>query len=160
MTGDGGLSDGTTGLLWCVLGAAGLGGGLSGDLVQRFGLRRAWVSAAAGAAAAVLLLAVRPGSVVAAAVALAGFGCAFVVLSGVLIAWGAHRLPAAAAQAAAVLFIGLTVGQAAGALLLGAVADATSTPTAFVVAAALVLAAATAAEPQLSRAAGRGGRRR
>jgi len=122
--------------------------------------RSRWPTAAAGspraplgeltrplvAAASVLLLAVRPGSVAVAAVALAGFGCTFVVLSGVLIAWGAHRMPTAAPQAAAVLFIGLTVGQAAGALLLGAVADATRPPTAFGVAAGLLLAAVPAAE--------------
>ena len=152
LTGDGGLADGTTGLLWCLLGGAGLLGGLSGDLVVRVGLRRAWGAAVLTAAAAVLLVAVLPGSVVVAAAALAGFGCAFVVLSGVLIAWGGHRLPAAAPQAAAVLFIGLTVGQAAGALLLGAVADAAGTPVAFGVAAALLLAAVPAAEP-VSRAA-------
>ena len=146
MTSDGGLPDTTTGLLWCVLGAAGLVGGLSGDLVQRVGLRRAWASTVVVAAAAVLLLAAAPGSVPAAALALAGFGGAFVALSGVLIAWGAERLPEAAAQAAAVLFIGLTVGQAAGALLLGALAEATTSGTAFVAAAVLLVAAAPAAE--------------
>ncbi|WP_231558404.1 MFS transporter [Modestobacter caceresii] len=161
MTVAGGLSAGTTGLLWCVLGGAGLIGGLSGDLVLRVGLRRAWACSAGTAAAATLALAVLPGSPAVAALALAGFGAAFVALSGVLIVWGGHRLPAAAPQAAAVLFIGLTVGQAAGALVLGAVADATSTRTAFVVAAALVLAAAPAAEPAVLRpAAGPGSRRR
>ncbi|WP_246080863.1 MFS transporter [Modestobacter altitudinis] len=148
LTDDGALSDGATGLLWCVLGAAGLAGGLSGDVVARVGLRRAWAGAATVAAAAVLVLAAAPGSPVPAGLALAGFGCSFVVLSGVLLAWGAHRLPAAAPQAAAVLFIGLTVGQAAGALVLGAVADATGTPASFVVAAGLLAAAATAAEPR------------
>ncbi|WP_460682945.1 MFS transporter [Modestobacter lapidis] len=147
MTGAGALPEGTTGLLWCVLGAAGLIGGLSGDLVLRVGLRGAWLCSAGIAAAAVLLLAALPGSPAVVALALAGFGAAFVALSGVLIVWGGCRAPAAAPQAAAVLFIGLTVGQAAGALLLGAVADGTSTRTAFLVAAALVLAAAPAAEP-------------
>ena len=148
MSGAGGFSDGAAGLLWCVLGGAGLIGGLSGDLVLRVGLRAAWAGTTVVAAAAVLLLAARPGSGVAVAVGLAGFGCAFVALSGVLIAWGSARLPAAAAQATAVLFIGLTVGQAAGAVLLGAVADATGTRAAFLVGACLVLAAAPAAEPR------------
>ncbi|MGY1843728.1 MFS transporter [Modestobacter sp. SYSU DS0875] len=146
MTVDGALPDGTTGLLWCVLGGAGLVGGLSGDLVLRIGLRGAWLCSTGTAAAATLLLAALPGSPAVVALALAGFGAAFVALSGVLIVWGGHRLPVAAPQAAAVLFIALTVGQAGGALVLGAVAGATSTRTAFVVAAALVLAAAPAAE--------------
>ncbi|NIH68370.1 MFS transporter [Modestobacter marinus] len=161
MTVAGALPDRTTGLLWCVLGGAGLIGGLSGDLVLRVGLRWAWLSSAGIAAAATLLLAALPGSPAAAALALAGFGAAFVALSGVLIAWGGHRLPAAAPQAAAVLFIGLTAGQAVGALLLGAVADAASTRTAFGVAAALLLAAAPAAERRaLSPAAAPGDRSR
>ncbi|WP_369138984.1 MFS transporter [Modestobacter versicolor] len=172
LTVDGDLGDGVTGLLWCVLGAAGLAGGLSGDLVRRVGLRRAWTGAAVLAAAAVLFLAAVPGTPLVAGAALAGFGAAFVALSGVLLAWGAHRAPAAAPQAAAVLFVALTVGQAAGALLLGAVADRTGTPTAFVVAAGLVLVAVLAAEPRartdrpgargpdVSAAATRGGRRR
>ncbi|MFQ1003815.1 MFS transporter [Modestobacter sp. SSW1-42] len=146
----GGLADGTTGLLWCVLGAAGLLGGISGDLVQRVGLRAAWAGAAAGTAVATVLLAVLPGVPWAAGVALAVFGCGFVVLSGVLIAWGAQVVPAAAAQAAAVLFTGLTVGQAAGSLVLGLVAGGAGARTAFVVAAGLLLAAATVTE----RAAG------
>ncbi|WP_138733646.1 MFS transporter [Modestobacter excelsi] len=148
LTGDGALSDGVTGLLWCALGAAGLAGGLSGDVVARAGLRRAWAGAVTVAAAAVLLLAAAPGSPVPAGLALAGFGFAFVVLSGVLLAWGAHRVPAAAPQAAAVLFVGLTVGQAAGALVLGAVADTAGTPASFAGAAGLLLVAATAAEPR------------
>jgi predicted MFS family arabinose efflux permease len=141
LTGDGGLPDGAAGLLWCVLGGAGLVGGLSGDLVLRVGLRGAWLGSVGIAAAAVLVLAALPGSPVAAALALAGFGAAFVALSGVLIAWGGRRAPAAAPQAAAALFIGLTVGQAAGALVLGVVTDATSARTAFLVAAAVLLAA-------------------
>ncbi|TWH73527.1 MFS transporter [Modestobacter roseus] len=146
MTADGGLPAGTTGLLWCVLGGAGLVGGLSGDLVVRFGLRRAWLWSTAIAAAATALLAALPGAPVVAGVALGGFGAAFVALSGVLIVWGGHRLPAAAPQAAAVLFIALTVGQAVGALVLGAVAGATGLRTAFGAAAVLVLVAAPAAE--------------
>ena len=146
LTGDGALPGGTTGLLWCVLGAAGLIGGLSGDLVLRVGLRGAWLCSVGTAAAATLALAALPGSPAVVALALTGFGAAFVALSGVLIVWGGRRAPAAAPQAAAVLFIGLTVGQAAGALVLGAVAGATSLRTAFLVAALLVLAAAPAAE--------------
>ena len=154
MTSDGGLSDRATGLLWCLLGAAGVVGGLSGDVVARVGLRRAWAAASVGTATAVLLLAVLPGAGPAVAVALLGFGCGFVVLSGVLVAWGAALVPGAAARATAALFISLTVGQAAGAYLLGVLADATTTPTAFVVAAGLVLASAAAADRRAAPPAG------
>jgi predicted MFS family arabinose efflux permease len=66
----------------------------------------------------------------------------------VLIAWGAQRAPAAAAGAAAVLFIGLTAGQAVGAVLLGAVSEAAGARTAFLSAAALLVASAAGAEPR------------
>jgi predicted MFS family arabinose efflux permease len=90
------------------------------------------------------------------------FGCGFVALSGVLIAWAGRLAPEAPAQATALLFIALTTGQAAGAALLGALADAAGAPVAFVAAAGLVSAAALAARRDRRRTppAGRSGRRR
>ncbi|WP_245743370.1 MFS transporter [Geodermatophilus poikilotrophus] len=139
-----GLSSAVTGLLWCLLGAAGLVGGLSGHLVDRFGVRVAWPVSVGLCAAAVVLLAAAPGSLPASAVSLTCFGAGFVALTGVLIAWGAGTAPHAAGQAAAVVFIGLTAGQACGAVLLGALAGTTGVPVAFVVAAGLLGLAATA----------------
>ena len=139
-----GLPSAVTGLLWCLLGAAGLVGGLSGRLVERVGVRTAWPVSVALCAASVLLLASSPGSVPSAAVSLTCFGTAFVGLSGVLIAWGAEAAPHAAGQAAAVVFIGLTAGQALGAVVLGALAGTTGAPATFVVAAGLLALAATA----------------
>ena len=141
-----GVPAGVTGLLWCLLGAAGLIGGLSGHLVGRVGVRGAWPIGAGVAAAAVVLLASSP-SVPTAALSLACFGAAFVGLSGVLIAWAVEVVPHAAGQAAAVVFIGLTAGQALGAAVLGAVAGTTGVPATFVVAAGL-LALAAAVRPR------------
>ena len=141
-----GVPAGVTGLLWCLLGAAGLIGGLSGHLVGRVGVRGAWPIGAGVAAAAVVLLASSP-SVPTAALSLACFGAAFVGLSGVLIAWAVEVVPHAAGQAAAVAFIGLTAGQALGAAVLGAVAGTTGVPATFVVAAGL-LALAAAVRPR------------
>ena len=53
---EGGLPDRLTGLLWCVLGAAGLLGGVSGVLVVRVGTRAAWISSVLAAAAGTLAL--------------------------------------------------------------------------------------------------------
>ena len=140
-----GLSTQVTGLLWCLLGGAALLGGLSGTLVRTAGLTAAWVISAGVTAAGTALLAWRPGTVMVAAGALALFGCGFVALSGVLIAWGSRLAPEAAAQATALLFIALVTGQAGGAALLGALADAVGTPATFLAAAGLVLTAAVAA---------------
>lgn len=146
MTVDGDLPARVTGLLWCVLGAAGLVGGLSGVLVQRVGVRGAWLSSVVVAAGGTALLAAYPSVVGLAALALGLFGAAFVALSGVLIAWGARRVPAAPAAAAAVLFVGLTAGQAVGAVLLGALTGTTGTPAAFGAGAAVLVLSAAAAE--------------
>jgi predicted MFS family arabinose efflux permease len=154
LTAYGGLSSAVTGLLWCLLGAAGLLGGLSGALVRRVGLRVAWGSTVVAAAAGTALLGVLPGAVIPAALALAGFGGAFVALSGVLLAWGAHRAPAAAAAAAATLFIGLTVGQAVGTVVLGMVTEAAGTPTAFLAGSALLVISAAGAERRPSASVG------
>jgi predicted MFS family arabinose efflux permease len=157
-----GLSTEAAGLLWCLLGGAALLGGLSGSVVRRAGLTTAWQVSAGITATGTVLLAWRPGSVVVAAAALGLFGCGFVALSGVLIAWGSRLVPAAPAQATALLFIALTAGQAAGAALLGALADAVGAPVTFVVAAGLVSAAALVAPRDGRRTppAGRSGRRR
>ncbi|MBB3085662.1 MFS transporter [Geodermatophilus sabuli] len=151
MTADGGLPPAVTGLLWCLLGAAGLLGGLSGVLVRRVGLRVAWRTTVLAAAAGTVLLGALPGAVVPAAIALACFGSAFVALSGVLLAWGAQRVPAAAAGATAVLFIGLTVGQAVGAVALGVLSEAAGTLTAFLAAGTLLVVSAAAAERRQGR---------
>jgi predicted MFS family arabinose efflux permease len=157
-----GLSTQVVGLLWCLLGGAALLGGLSGSVVRRAGLATAWQVSAAITATGTVLLAWRPGSVVVAAGALTLFGCGFVALSGVLISWGSRLAPDAPAQATALLFIGLTTGQAAGAVLLGALADAAGAPATFLAAAGLLSAAALAAPRGRRRTlpAGRSGRRR
>ena len=142
-----GVPTGATGLLWCLLGAAGLLGGLSGHLVSRFGVRVAWPASTGLAAGAVVLLAASPGAVPVAALALTCFGAAFVALSGVLIAWSTEAAPHAAAPATAVVFIGLTAGQAVGAVVLGAVGGVVGVPVSFALAAAL-LALAAAGTPR------------
>ncbi|WP_249932904.1 hypothetical protein [Blastococcus sp. CCUG 61487] len=149
---EGGVPTRVTGLLWCVLGGAGLLGGISGVLVGRIGLRAAWGATVVVAAAGTAGLAVAPDDARVAAVGLACFGAAFVALSGVLIAWGAHREPDSAPAAAATLFIGFTVGQAAGSVLLGSLAGWVGMPGAFAVAAGVLLASGAAAEPRTAGA--------
>ncbi len=140
-----GLSPGAAGLLWRLLGAAALLGDLGGSVVRRVGLAVAWRVSAVITATGTVLLARWPGSIGVAAGALALFGCGFVALSGLLIAWGSRLAPEAPAQATALLFIALTIGQAAGAAPLGTLADTAGAPVTFVAAAALVSAATLAA---------------
>ena len=134
-----GVAASTSGLLWSVLGGAGVAGALSGDLVRRLGPRTTWAAAAVVMAAATAVLVVLPGRVLPAAVALACFGAGYVVLSGVLIAWATGLTPDRAAESTAALFVALTAGQALGAAGLGALAGATSSTTSFLAASALIV---------------------
>jgi predicted MFS family arabinose efflux permease len=131
-------------LLWAILGGAGALGAVSGDLVVRLGLRRAWITTATACAAGTALLAYFPSTVPVAALAMILFGGSYVALSGVLIAWGAHQTPGRAGTATATLFIGLTIGQALGAASIGLIADHWTLPTAFYAAAAITITACIA----------------
>ena len=133
----GGLAPRTTALLWCALGAAGVLGALSSAAVHRVGVRTSWTGTVLITAAATALLAALPWSIPAVGLGLVLFGAAYTALSGVLISWGSELRPHAPGRATATLFIALTVGQAAGAVLLGGLAGWTGITTAFLVAAAL-----------------------
>lgn len=150
----GDVTPSNAGLLWAVLGGAGALGAVSGDLVVRLGLRRAWVTTVASCAAGTALLAQLPGSVPVAALAMTLFGGSYVALSGVLIAWGAHQAPGHAGTATATLFIGLTIGQALGAAAIGLVADHWTLSTAFHAAAAVTITACLAAPATTARSPG------
>jgi predicted MFS family arabinose efflux permease len=129
----------TTALLWSVLGGAGIVGALSGDLVRRLGPHATWAATAVVLASATTVLVVLPDRVLPAAVALAGFGASYVVLSGVLISYATGVTPQREAESTAALFVALTAGQALGAAALGAIASATSLTASFLGAAALIL---------------------
>jgi len=138
----GGLPERTTAALWCLLGVAAVLGALSGDAVRFLGLRRAWALTATLTATGTAVLGLAPGQAVVVAVAGATFGGAYTALSGVLIAWATALQPHAAGQATATLFIALTAGQAFGAMATGAVSERVGSRAAFLICAALVLAAA------------------
>ncbi|WP_458116541.1 MFS transporter [Arthrobacter sp. D2-10] len=137
VTSEGQLSDSAATVFWVCMGAAGIAGAFSGDLVIRWGIRKAWTMTAVLMGAATLVLGVLPGNDLAVFTAGACFGASYVALSGVLIAWATDALPDSAAAGTAALFITLALGQAAGAALIGVLLNATNSGTAFVVAAGI-----------------------
>lgn len=153
LTDVGGLSGTATALLWCLLGGAGALGALSGDLVSRMGLRWTWALGATVTAMSTLLLGVAPDVLPLAALALIGFGGAYVALSGVLIVWAARLHPQRAAQVTAAFFLALTAGQAIGSVALGLLTSRSSSTTSFTVAACLALASTAAAASSPTAAA-------
>lgn len=142
LTTTGALPERTTALLWCVLGAAAVLGAFSGEVVRRFGLRRAWAATVLATAAGTALLAGGASQAIVAGCAGALFGGAYTALTGVLIAWAGALRPGAAGRATAVLFVALTAGQAIGAVGTGALLPLLGGPGAFLAAAAITACAA------------------
>ncbi|MFC5064519.1 MFS transporter [Actinomycetospora atypica] len=134
-----GLGDVTASVLWIVLGAAGLLGAFAGDLTTRLGPARSWSAAMLLLAAATVALALAPGQVVVAVLAFAVFGAVYIALSGFLLLWGTRVNPDRPALGVGAGFLLLALGQAVGAPLLGAVADALGTPQAFLLAAGITV---------------------
>ncbi|SKB09877.1 MFS transporter [Aeromicrobium choanae] len=144
MVTDGGLSEQGSTIAWILLGAFGVMGAAAGDLSSRYGLRAAWTATALVLSGATAAVAAWPGSLVAACLAMAAFGAAYIAASGLLLLWGTRVHPRSPAAGVGWGFLVLALGQAVGSVALGAVAEASSTRLAFAVAAVVAVAAAAA----------------
>ena len=143
-----GTADATlSSIMWIVLGAAGIAGALAGDVVQRIGLRWAWLTATATMAAATLLLAAATTEFAAVIVAATMFGAAYMALTGVLLLWSTRLYPDRTSFGVGVAFFTIAAGQALGAPAAGALIDAVGPRTAFVVIAAVGLCAVVLRPP-------------
>jgi predicted MFS family arabinose efflux permease len=121
------------GLTWMVLGAAGVAGAFSGDLVSQLGLAVSWTMSLLVMAGATLLLATLADQTAAVLLAATLFGAAYIALTGILLVWGTRLFPDNPSYGVMLAFLVIAVGQAAFAPALGVVADATTLTTAFVV---------------------------
>ncbi|GAA3987262.1 MFS transporter [Allokutzneria multivorans] len=128
----GGFDGGRSALFWIVLGAAGIVAAMTGDVVAKVGLERAWRPLTAALAAATVFLAVTPSV---AFVAAAVFGASYVALTAVMV------LAAGNASAVAASFLALSTGQVVGAAVVGWLIDAAGWLPAFAVAAGVALVA-------------------
>lgn len=133
--GTGGIGPTASAIAWILLGACGLLGAITGDAVNRMGLARAWAVSMIGLAAATLVLALIPGSIVAAWTAAAVFGAVYIVLTGLLLLWGTQIWADAPAAGVGLGFLVLALGQALGAPLVGALITQSGPVPAFSVAA-------------------------
>jgi predicted MFS family arabinose efflux permease len=127
----GGLGQTGSTLFWTVIGISGLAGGAAGDLVGRFGLTAVLRGALVSMAASISLLAVASGVLPLAFASAALFGSTYIMLTGVVLVWSVtifRERPSAGLGAG---FLSIAVGQMVGSPLAGALAGATSPPTAF-----------------------------
>lgn len=130
------------GLLWVVIGAAGIAGAGAGYLVARLGIDWAHRLCLAALAAAIVLV----GLAGVPALALLGgalFGAAYITLSGIYLVWGVAALSERPATGLTIAFLGIAVGQTLGAPVFGVLASWLSLTHAVVLFAPLALAAGT-----------------
>lgn len=138
----GGLGEQASTVAWILLGVLGIGGAVAGDLAERIGLPGAWTATVLLLAAATTALALSPGSLLVACVAAGAFGASYIAMNGLLLLWGTRVHPGAPAAGVGWGFLVLALGQAAGAAVLGGLAEAASMRWAFGIAAVLAVNAA------------------
>ena len=120
----GDLSGASSTIFWIVIGVSGLAGGLAGDLVQRFGLARAFRVSVLSMAAAIGLLAAAPGVLLWAYSSAALFGSTYIMLTGIILVWSVSVFQERPSAGLGAAFLLIAVGQVFGALTAGAVAGA------------------------------------
>lgn len=111
------------GMLWTVMGGAGLAGATAGYLVTRFGLRIIHLGFHVALAAAIVAVGCDLGRPILVFAGGAGFGAAYLILTGVYLVWGISALPERPATGVTVAFLALAVGQALGAPVFGFARD-------------------------------------
>lgn len=126
-------------LLFTLVGLGGLTGLLTGDAVRRLGLRRCLSVSLVVLACAVAGLALGNALPVAAGAAALLFGAAYMPIAALLMLWSAEVYPERPSSGFTVVLCALAAGSVVGPVLLGAVADATNLPTAFLLLAAITL---------------------
>jgi predicted MFS family arabinose efflux permease len=107
-------------VVWTIIGAAGIAGGLAGPILNRLGIARTWLLGMTAMAAASVTLAVFARQPVAAALAAAAFGAAYIALTGVLLVWATRLFPRRPAFGVGIAFLLVAVGQSIGSPLAGA----------------------------------------
>ena len=123
MTSEGQLPSSTSAWVWTVLGAAGILGGLGGDLTRKVGVGTAWRVLLVAMAGATSAFALAPGSPPVAIASAAVFGASYIGLTGVALVWSTRLYPQRAAFGVGLSFLMIAVGQAVGAPVVGRLAE-------------------------------------
>ena len=112
------LDDRASLLVWGSIGAAGIVGGLSGDLAGRLGTRTAWSVSSLLMGASIIALPLATGLPLAATCGVV-FGAVYVIACGLTIELARVAWPQAMGTATSILFATIAVGQAAGGAVAG-----------------------------------------
>jgi predicted MFS family arabinose efflux permease len=125
---------------WVALGAAGMLGAATGDLVGRYRIDAVWAVMVLLLSLATAALALGAGSLPVVLVSAALFGASYYALSGVLLLWVAPLVPDSAATAVAAAFLLMAGGQLVGATTVGLLIDEAGWTASFLAAAVTGLA--------------------
>lgn len=140
----GGLTDRDSAWMWLAIGVAGLSGGAAGDLIDRFGPGRTHALALALMGASLGLAAAAPGDLILALISAAGFGAAYMTLTGFYLVRGVRTMSERPALGPVMPLAATTIGQALGSPLAGWTIDTAGYTLAFAGFAAFGLVAAVA----------------
>ena len=109
--------------LWVIIGVAGLLGGTAGVFINKFGLMTAYRVSVLALSTSSLLLGIFPGNNLIGFFSPALFGSSYIFMTGVLIVWGTSVFKSSPSFGLGVPFLMLALGQAAGSILSGLIAD-------------------------------------
>jgi predicted MFS family arabinose efflux permease len=130
-------------LAWIALGVGGAATVLTSRVLSALPPTRAWLLTVASVAVAIATLGVAADVLVLAVAGCAVFGWGFVAGTSGLIAWTQQVVPDRTAAGSSLLFITLVLGQAAGSAAAGWITEVRGLSTAFLVAAATAVVAAS-----------------
>lgn len=109
--------------LWVIIGVAGLLGGTAGVFIDKFGLMTAYRISVLALSTSSLLLGLFPGNHLMGFFSPALFGSSYIFMTGVLIVWGISVFTSSPSFGLGVPFLLLALGQAAGSIFSGLIAD-------------------------------------
>jgi predicted MFS family arabinose efflux permease len=135
----GGFSPSAGPLLWTAVGAAGIVGVATGDLISRLGLRLSLAAALTALGVATGVIGFAPMSWVALGISAVLFGSSFMMLSALLVTWTSTVFPEQPGTGFSATQVFLAVGTITGPALMGVVAGRFGMETVFIVTALIAL---------------------
>lgn len=141
-------------VLWLLIGVAGVGAVVTGDLVGRYGLPRMLATTLITLAAAIAVLGAAPGSWSALAVSAALFGASYMIAAALLVVWSARVFEERPATGFTAAILTGSVGSIAGPAAAGLLAAHIGLASTFMTLAAITVAAVSIRPAAVDRRAG------
>jgi predicted MFS family arabinose efflux permease len=135
----GGFAQSAGPLLWTAVGAAGIVGVATGDVISRLGLRFTLIAALIALGVAIGLIAAAPTSWLALGISAVLFGSSFMGMSALLVTWTSTVFPEQPGTGFSATQVFLALGTITGPAIMGVVAGQLSMETAFLITALLAL---------------------